>query len=83
MGRFLTLLLLTAFACATSAQAQPANAVWSAEDRHEVMTALETTRKDLLDLVKPLSERQFFHRLDATGWSANDIVEHLGLIEEG
>lgn len=83
MKRFLTLVLLTTFACGTSAQAQPANAVWSAEDRREVMTALEATRKDLLDLIKPLSERQFFHRVGATGWSANDIVEHLGLVEEG
>jgi uncharacterized damage-inducible protein DinB len=75
--------LFVAFAGSLLAQPQAKTAAWSEDDRREVMTALETTRQDLVALVRPLSEKQFFHRVEATGWSANDIVEHLGLIEEG
>ncbi|MGA0560419.1 DinB family protein [Larkinella sp. VNQ87] len=56
---------------------------WSETDKKEIMTMLEQTRQELLNTVKPLTEKQFFYRLDDKSWSANDIVEHLGLIEEG
>ncbi|KAA9352715.1 DinB family protein [Larkinella humicola] len=56
---------------------------WSETDKNEIMTMLEQSRQELLNTVKPLTEKQFFYRLDEKSWSANDIVEHLGLIEEG
>jgi hypothetical protein len=56
---------------------------WSEADKKEIFTTLEQSRRELLNVVKPLSEKQFFYRLDDKSWSANDIVEHLGLIEEG
>lgn len=65
------------------ATAQTPGSHWSEVDKQIVMTALETSRQELLAAVKPLTEKQFFFRPDAKTWSPNDIVEHLGLIEEG
>lgn len=63
--------------------AQPTPGTWTQADKAEIMTTLETSRNELLGLVSKLSDKQFFYRPTEQAWSANDIVEHLGLIEEG
>jgi uncharacterized damage-inducible protein DinB len=44
---------------------------------------LDSTHNEVLKAVNSLSDSQFFYHIDADTWSANDIVEHLGLIDEG
>lgn len=56
---------------------------WTQEDKAEIFSQLKETREELLRIVAPLTREQFFHRLDENSWSANDIVEHLALMEEG
>ncbi|MFT3823644.1 MAG: DinB family protein [Chitinophagaceae bacterium] len=56
---------------------------WSITERQEIMLTLDSTRQSLLELVRPLSEKQFYYHLDSTTWSVNDVLEHIGLTEEG
>jgi hypothetical protein len=44
---------------------------------------LDSTHNELLKVVNKLKDSQFFYHIDTVTWSANDIVEHLGLIDEG
>jgi len=48
-----------------------------------MITLLDSTHNELLKVVKTLTDSQFFYHIDTATWSANDIVEHLGLIDEG
>lgn len=56
---------------------------WTAAEKQEIMFTLDSTRQSLLKLIQPLSEKQFYYHLDSTTWSVNDILEHIGLTEEG
>lgn len=76
-------LTLSLLLFSTISEAQTPAQRWTDTDKQTIMTALEKSRQDLLAAVKPLTEKQFFFRPDAKTWSPNDIVEHLGLIEEG
>ncbi len=57
--------------------------VWTEKEKASLFKQLEETRNELLKTVAPLTEEQFYHRIDSNSWSANDIVEHLSLMEEG
>lgn len=48
-----------------------------------MLRLLDSTHNELLRLVNSLTDSQFFYRIDTATWCANDIVEHLGLIDEG
>jgi len=52
-------------------------------ENEQMIHLLDSTHDEILKAVSALSDSQFFHRLDTATWSANDIVEHLGLIDEG
>ncbi len=74
-------LLLFIFCFNISLSAQ--KIVWSDKDRKLIFDQLAESRKELLKTVAPLNKEQFYFRLDSNSWSANDIVEHLALMEEG
>lgn len=57
--------------------------IWTAQDKAYLLKQLTDTRNELLKTIAPLSEKQYFFKLDSASWSANEIVEHLSLIEEG
>lgn len=44
---------------------------------------LDSTHRELLKVVASMTDDQFTYHIDTATWSANDIVEHLGLIDEG
>ena len=48
-----------------------------------MITLLDSTHNELAKLVNTLTDSQFFYHIDTAIWSANDIVEHLGLIDDG
>ena len=48
-----------------------------------MLRLLDSTHSELLRVVNSLTDSQFFYHIDTSIWSANDIVEHLGLIDEG
>ena len=48
-----------------------------------MLELLDSTHNELVKAVSALSESQFFYHIDSATWSANDVVEHLGLIDEG
>lgn len=56
---------------------------WTLQEKTSIMHSLDSTIADLQSQVNSLTESQFFYRLDSNTWSVNDIIEHLGLIEEG
>lgn len=74
-------LLIVCLCCASVAQGQVRKLTIT--ERQEIRRALDSTRESLLALVQPLSEKQFYYHLDSTTWSVNDVLEHIGLTEEG
>lgn len=73
------LIVCICFASAVSGQTKG----WTAVEKQEIMQSLDSTRQVLLALVAPLSEKQFYYHLDSNAWSVNDVLEHIGLTEEG
>jgi hypothetical protein len=63
--------------------AQPSKRVYTATDNEKMVRLLDSTHSELIKVVNTLTDSQFFHHIDTNTWSANDIVEHLGLIDEG
>lgn len=63
--------------------AQPAKRLYIQSENERMLKLLDSTHNELLKVVNALSDSQFFYHIDADTWSANDIVEHLGLIDEG
>lgn len=63
--------------------AQPVKRLYSDLENNRMLTLLDSTHRELLKVVGTLTESQFFYHPDTSTWSANDIVEHLGLIDEG
>ncbi len=57
--------------------------LYTEQEHKKLLADLATSKQELLNAVKNLSETQFRFRPDSKTWSANDIVEHLGLVEEG
>jgi hypothetical protein len=77
------LYLILSVTFSNSLKAQTPLKKWTIEERNSTMQSLDSTLETLRNLISPLSEKQFFYRLDSNTWSVNDIIEHLGLIEEG
>jgi hypothetical protein len=63
--------------------AQPAKRLYTSSENERMLKLLDSTHTELLAAVNSLTESQFFYRIDTATWSANDIFEHLGLIDEG
>jgi uncharacterized damage-inducible protein DinB len=63
--------------------AQPQKRLYTDSENKRMMALLDSTHNELLKIVQTLTDSQFYHHVDSTAWSANDIVEHLGLIDEG
>jgi hypothetical protein len=76
-----TLIFLLGFSFMLTAQ--PAKRLYTPSEHQRILHLLDSTHTELLKAVKSLTESQFFYRLDTATWSANDVMEHLGLIDEG
>lgn len=63
--------------------AQPVKRLYTSFENERMLTLLDSTHNELLKTVSRLSDAQFFYHIDTATWSANDIIEHLGLIDEG
>lgn len=81
--RMIILSLLLYLQFPSSVHAQTPVKQWTPEEKTSTLRALDSTLEMLSALIAPLSERQFFYRPDSNTWSVNDVIEHLGLIEEG
>jgi hypothetical protein len=79
--KYLTLILALGFSIVLTAQ--PTKRLYTNWENTRMMTLMDSTHTELLKVVKTLTDSQFFYRIDTDTWSANDIVEHLGLIDEG
>ena len=77
------LILLLFLSGSATLSAQPTNRLYTHSDNERILKLLDSTQHELLSVVNSLTESQFFYQIDSTTWSANDIVEHLGLIDEG
>ncbi|MGC4099779.1 DinB family protein [Ferruginibacter sp.] len=75
-------LLVFLFGCSLSLAAQQKRLYTTAE-QERILKLLDSTHDELVKVVSSLKEAQFFFHVDSITWSANDIVEHLGLIDEG
>ena len=76
-------LVLFLFACSTSLSAQSPKRLYTQSENEKMLKLLDSTHNELVRLAHTLNESQFFYHLDSNTWSANDILEHLGLIDEG
>jgi hypothetical protein len=63
--------------------AQPTERLYTNSENARMIKLLDSTHNELSKVVKTLTGSQFFYHIDTATWSANDIVEHLGLIDEG
>lgn len=79
--KYLTLIFVLGFS--TVLVAQPIKRVYTDLENTKIMTLIDSTHSELLKIVNSLTDSQFFNHIDTATWSANDIVEHLGLIDEG
>jgi hypothetical protein len=79
--KYLTLILALGFSIALTAQ--PTKRLYTNWENTRMMTLMDSTHTELVKVVNTLTDSQFFYRIDTDTWSANDIVEHLGLIDEG
>src|SRR5687768_17292684 len=77
------LLLIFFLSCSVTLAAQSAKRLYTNSENEQMLRLLDSTHNMMLKLVHSLTDSQFFYRIDTATWSANDIVEHLGLIDEG
>jgi hypothetical protein len=77
------LALLFFLSCSIRLSAQPAKRLYTQADNEKMLRLLDSTHSEVLRVVQSLTDSQFFYQIDTSIWSANDIVEHLGLIDEG
>ena len=76
-------LLVFFLSCSVVLAAQPSQRLYTQSENENMLRLLDSTTNELLKVVNRLTDKQFFYRLDSNTWSANDILEHLGLIDEG
>jgi hypothetical protein len=76
-------ILIFFLSCSIMVAAQPQKRLYTQAENEKILRLLDSTRNELLRVTNALTDSQFFYRIDAETWSANDIVEHLGLIDEG
>ncbi|MET0570592.1 MAG: hypothetical protein ABWZ79_04125 [Pedobacter agri] len=79
--KYLTLILALGFSIVLAAQ--PTKRLYTDLENTRIISLLDSTNSELLKVVQSLTDSQFFYHIDTATWSANDIVEHLGLIDEG
>ena len=79
--KYITLIFVLGFSFMLVAQ--PPKRFYSSSENEKMLRLLDSTHSELLKVVKTLTDAQFFDHIDSATWSANDIVEHLGLIDEG
>jgi hypothetical protein len=79
--KYLTLIFALGFSIALTAQ--PTKRLYTDSENARMIALMDSTHNELLKVVARLTDSQFFYHIDTTTWSANDIVEHLGLIDEG
>jgi hypothetical protein len=77
------ILLIFFLGCSGILAAQSAKRLYTPSENEKILRLLDSTHSELLKLVNSLTDSQFFHHIDTATWSANDIIEHLGLIDEG
>lgn len=77
------LLLILFFTCSVTLTAQTAKRLYTNLEHEKMLRLLDSTHNELLSLVNSITDSQFFYHIDTATWSANDILEHLGLIDEG
>ncbi|HZF63809.1 MAG TPA: hypothetical protein VEZ55_04970 [Chitinophagaceae bacterium] len=63
--------------------AQPVKRLYTQAENEKMLRLLDSTHNELFRVAAALQDSQFFYHIDTVTWSANDIVEHLGLIDEG
>jgi hypothetical protein len=63
--------------------AQPAKRLYTQADNEKILRLLDSTHSELIKVLNTLTDSQFYYHIDADTWSANDIAEHLALIDEG
>lgn len=76
-------ILVFFLSCSFILAAQPAKQLYTQSDNETMLRLLDSTHRELVRAVNALSDSQFFYHIDPDTWSVNDIVEHLGLIDEG
>ncbi|HEX2629884.1 MAG TPA: hypothetical protein VHM26_12750 [Chitinophagaceae bacterium] len=79
--KYCTLVVLVCFSAALAAQ--PAKRLYTSVENTRMIALLDSTHNELVKVVSNMTASQFFYHIDTATWSANDIVEHLGLIDEG
>jgi hypothetical protein len=77
------LIVIFFLSCSFSLSAQPAKRLYTHSENEKMLRLLDSTHSELLRVVNGLADSQFFFHVDTVTWSANDIIEHLGLIDEG
>lgn len=75
-------ILIFLLSCSVMLAAQPKR-LYTQSENERMLKLLDSTHNELLRIANALTDAQFFHHIDSVTWSANDIVEHLGLIDEG
>ena len=63
--------------------AQQKQQLYTPADNQRILKLLDSTHNELMKVVGTLTDSQFYYHIDSETWSANDIAEHLGLIDEG
>lgn len=69
--------------CSVLLEAQPVKRLYTQSENERMLRLLDSTHNELFRTANALQDSQFFYRIDTATWSANDLVEHLGLIDEG
>lgn len=77
------LLLILFLSFYVTAEAQPTKRLYTQSENERILKLLDSTQNELVKVVNALSDSQFFYHINSETWSANDIIEHLGLIDEG
>jgi hypothetical protein len=77
------LILALSFSYSVTLAAQPAKRLYTQSENEQMLRLLDATHDELLKAVNALTDSQFNYRVDTATWSANEIFEHLGLIDEG
>ena len=75
--------ILLALIISMSLAAQPTRRLYTESENTRMLALLDSTQQALLFITNAMTDSQFFFRPDSATWSANDIIEHLGLIDEG
>ncbi len=77
------ILFIFLFGFSLALPAQPTKRLYTQSENEKMLKFLDSTQRELLGIVQSLSDTQFYFHIDKETWSANDIVEHIGLVDEG